>query len=372
MLTFDENRRMAYREITLSIRCAALLLCACLLSVCGVRSHAMASNAPVHTLWTCPRGEKIAFINTGSKPGNLFILTQKGSIRNQNESWVLRLLYDDGKTRVLGTGVGRAAPISPIALSRDGNYCLVGWRRPGNPSPGYRVTCFDLRTNRQEEIKNFANVSCYQVTEPFSPDGKQLVLSVSNGGREPQHLSLIDMRTKRAKTIPGIPAGRVYATWTENADLAVWYPDKGVLYYGKPGRLAVRGRFGPSSVAYITSDGRNLTMLTDDEVKPKLLRIDIRSGSVKHLRVDDSEWNRILDPKEFQHADYSGEMTLSVMSGIKPLYIDPKGRCRNVNLGESSFFRIGSGLAIWKPSEVAFAERRSDEGPDRVVAMLMK
>jgi hypothetical protein len=320
-------------------------------------------------LWTCPINEKIAYIRTGSRPGDLFVLTKKGSV--ENSQWTLRLLGENGKAKIVAAGSGLTSPVNAIALSQDGCCCLIGWHH-ADCTDGFQATYCNLITGQQRDIKGFSSILCRAATEPFSPDGKWLIFQASKGGyAESRRLYFMNIVTGAVKPIPNLPMGAISATWTKDDELAVFFSKTGAFYRGKLERLSLCGKFRPSWHARIALDGFTINMMTKEH---QLLRVNTRAKIERILRVPGVELSRYREPLEFQCAEYSGEMTLNLMSiAVDPVavYIAKDGKCRNVVLDKSSSSMISCGLAIWKPGEVAYVERRSDNAPDRVVVQSM-
>ncbi|MCL6630542.1 MAG: hypothetical protein K6U00_13185 [Armatimonadetes bacterium] len=321
-------------------------------------------------LWTCPPGEKIVYIKTAEKPKKLLILTKRGP------SWVLRVLEEAGVVREVASGPGGVQPLSPLALSADGEHCLVGLRSQGGR---YSVADCDLVTKRRQDITSLEGAITHSMIDPYSPDGRYLLVhALESANSHKRQLYRVERATGKTQVIhvPGLPKGlstwtEVFARYTHDGDLAVYNRFTGLVMRGNVKKLKVFGRCRPGFLAYISPDARHVTVVSGSCGEPGEIRV-VRYGfqpATEHIiYLDNAPDAGNANVLEFQYAEYSGEMTLNIFHPNKyPLDIDAEGRCHGVHVREYS--RLGCGLAIWDVGRAAVVEKRSEGSPERIVLL---
>lgn len=322
-------------------------------------------------IWKCPANEKIVFIKTSNQPQKLIVITQL------DKEWVLRTIGEDGEIATVAHGDGLVPPTNPLALSMDGNHCLVSWKRGSK----YGLTDCDINKMIQKDITIINGGFTYPLMYPYSPDGKWIVL-LSSGfdKKEIRSLWLVDRQGSNAKKVvfpknadifkKQNPFTEVFAGYTSDGKLAVFQRTTGILYQGEPGNLVISGKYSPCIEAYLTPDGKYLMSADIENDSIQITRYDIKQGKkniiykVNPANIDEA------GPLEFQYASFNGEMTHNIIGPeMFPLHINKDGKCSKIFIDDYIRGRMFCGVAIWDTGHVAVVRNLDENSPDEIVIL---
>lgn len=322
------------------------------------------------TIWVCPKGETIRYIQTSEKPGKLYVETEKGNSR------VFRAVYGPDKAEVLFTIPGKASPLIHPNQGYDPGDFLIS----SHNGKTRRLYIHNISTRKDTHIKIDKDISLYGLNQPFSPDGKWLAFNYHTGGNNNRYrVNIINRQSGSITPLRGI--NTIYSnelTWTRKG-LMVFNNESGTLYKGDENGVKPVKKTGFSYLGFVTPDGDDLITLSHiGNNGMELKRHDLANNKSfviyrKFVKLDKYDVYSMIYWHNLQYSSYSDEMTVSMnWPPVRPVYIGKNRKGKEIPVYDRKRSSLSLyGVAIWKPGIVAYAKGPYKKRPDVILSVKM-
>jgi hypothetical protein len=131
-------------------------------------------------------------------------------------------------------------------------------------------------------------------------------------------------------------------------------------------------KYPPADFGYVPPNADFLITVTEDMQNVTMKRYDIGGEKASCVYSQKSHDTMNAMVMGFQHARYSGETTVNIISpSIRPVYISPQGILKSIKVSDQVAWRLLCGVAIWKPGALALVENAGEGKQDRIIEQRM-
>ena len=334
------------------------------LGILFVLGWQLATSRHDRILWTAPSGESICFLRGYNTGHGHFLALSKNNVR-----WFLRDISEGGQARMIASGYGQpqgGIPLTSPSWSDDNIIIGLHSSRLQNSV----VQC-DLRTGSLSSIPALTHATTWNLIQPYSPNGRQLMLtgSVNRGTAHLTGSWLLD--SKSGNWLPMRMSEREvqYVGWSQGGDFYLYFGHSGNLFVGNDAVApTIRAKLPSGFMGGVLPGEDRVLLVQQGHADLKVIRADTRTGKYQVLYQRSGKTWSEANCCGIQCSPKSHRAVVNMSgSGVNPLLIEPDGQVRVIGVSDSIRWRLPAGIAFISDDTIVAVNKCNTDAPDQVV-----